>query len=63
MKKTNTNWNPVEDIIANYKDHETDPKQHFRYGKLECYELAITWKEDITQVLLAGFISKYAKLP
>ena len=48
MKKTNTNWNPVEYLIANYKDHETDPKQHFRYGKLECYELAITWKEDIT---------------
>jgi len=47
-KKTNTNWNPVEDIIANYKDHETDPKQHFRFGKLECYELAMTWKEDIT---------------
>ena len=47
-EKTNTNWNAVEDIITNYKDHETDPKQHFRFGKLECYELAITWKEDIT---------------
>ncbi len=40
MKKTNTNWKAVEDIITKYKDHEIDPKQHFRFGKLECYELA-----------------------
>jgi len=40
MKKTNTNWNAVEDIINRYKNHEIDPKKHFRFGKLECYELA-----------------------
>ena len=40
MNKTNTNWKAVEDIITRYKDHEIDPKQHFRLGKLECYELA-----------------------
>jgi hypothetical protein len=40
MKKTNTNWKAVEDIISRYGDHEIDPKQHFRFGKLECYELA-----------------------
>ena len=40
MKKTNTNWKAVGDIITRYKDREIDPKQHFRFGKLECYELA-----------------------
>ena len=40
MKKTNTNWKAVDDIIATYKYKEIDPKQHFRFGKLECYELA-----------------------
>ena len=40
MKKTNTNWKAVDDIIATYKCKEIDPKQHFRFGKLECYELA-----------------------
>ena len=41
MKKTNTNWKAVNDIIAKYKDsEEVDTKQHFRFGKLECYELA-----------------------
>jgi putative transposase len=41
MKKTNTNWKAVDTIIAKYKDgKETDSKDHFRFGKLECYELA-----------------------
>jgi len=40
MKKTNTNWKAVDDIITKYRAHEIDPKQHFRFGKLECYELA-----------------------
>lgn len=40
MKKTNTNWKAVDDIITTYKRKEIDPKQHFRFGKLECYELA-----------------------
>jgi len=40
MKKTNTNWKAVDDIISKYKTNETDPTKHFRFGKLECYELA-----------------------
>ena len=41
MKKTNTNWKAVDDIIATYKNKENvDSKQHFHFGKLECYELA-----------------------
>lgn len=40
MKKTNTNWKAVDDIISKYKCREIDPKKHFRFGKLECYELA-----------------------
>ena len=39
-EKTNTNLKAVEDIIIRYKDHETDSRKHFRFGKLECYELA-----------------------
>ena len=30
----------LENIIARYKDKEVDSKQHFRFGKLEYYELA-----------------------
>lgn len=40
MKKTNTNWKAVEDIITKYKDDKVDSNHHFRLGKLECYELA-----------------------
>ena len=41
MNRTNTNWKAVDKIIAEYKDEEeSDPKHHFRFGKLECYELA-----------------------
>jgi len=40
MKKTNTNWKAVNDIISKYKGKEINSKRHFRFGKLECYELA-----------------------
>ena len=40
MKKTNTNCKAVDDIFASYKCKELDPKQHVRFGKLECYEQA-----------------------
>ena len=41
MKKTNTNWEAVNRIIKKYGNKEdADTKKHFRFGKLECYELA-----------------------
>lgn len=40
MKKTNTNWKAVNEIIKTYGSKNIDPKKHFRFGKLECYELA-----------------------
>ena len=40
MKKTNTNWTAVERIIQTYGKKEDGESKHFRFGKLECYELA-----------------------
>ena len=40
MKKTNTNWTAVERIIQTYGKKEDAESRHFRFGKLECYELA-----------------------
>ena len=39
-RKTKTNWGAVSSIIEQFAKQTVDPKQHFRFGKLECTELA-----------------------
>ena len=39
-KKTKTNWDAVNEIIRTFKVRDIDAKKHFRFGKLEFYELA-----------------------
>jgi len=39
-RKTKTNWKVVDFIVEEFGKKPIDPKQHFRIGKLECYELA-----------------------
>jgi len=38
--KTKTNWNAVKLIQNKFQINNLDPKQHFKFGKLECFELA-----------------------
>ena len=38
--KTKTNWMAVDKIIRDYGTKDIDEREHFRLGKLECYELA-----------------------
>lgn len=39
-RKTKTNWSVANLIIEKFAKQTIDPKQHFRFGKLECTELA-----------------------
>lgn len=39
-RKTKTNWMAVDKIIEGYEKEYIDVREHFRLGKLECYELA-----------------------
>ncbi len=39
-RKTKTNWSVANLIIEKFSKQTIDPKQHFRFGKMECTELA-----------------------
>ena len=39
-RRTKTNWKTVNAIVEQFGPQSLDPKQHFRFGKLECTELA-----------------------
>jgi putative transposase len=39
-QKTKTDWKTVDKIIAEFGNKNIDVREHFRIGKLECYELA-----------------------
>jgi len=39
-RKTKTNWNTVNLITQQFAKQTVNPKQHFRFGKMECTELA-----------------------
>jgi putative transposase len=40
QEKTKTNWMAVDEIIEKFGNETFDIREHFRVGKLECYELA-----------------------